>query len=152
MPVHATLPTAVIRHLLAPWRTGPSTRAAVRRLATRLTRLETRMSAFDDRLAEAAALVGRIRAEVQSLRDQLTAEQTDDQAQVDAAVAEARQADADRVGSLVDLLAEILPADVPDVPVPEPGQPATDPTTGETSDEVLAAQPDSGAAPEPGEA
>lgn len=116
--------------------------AAARRSEDRLTLLEDRMTAFDDKLVQAAALVGRIRAEFQSLRDQLAAEQAaeqaDDQAQVDTAVAAARDADAARVGGLVDALAELLPADVPELPVPEPGQPATDPATGETSDEVLA--------------
>lgn len=112
--------------------------AAARRSEDRLTLLEDRMTAFDDKLVQAAALVGRIRAEFQSLRDQLTAEQADDQAQVDTAVTDARRADADRLAALVDNLAEVLPAAVPTVPTPGPGEPATDPATGETSDEVLA--------------
>lgn len=127
----------VIGYVLAPWSLLSEVRAALLRHGVRLTALEKKMASMNDALAEAARVVGLVKAEVASLRDQLVAEQSDD----DAEVAAAREADAARLSELVGVLAEALPAAVPDVPAPGPGQPATDPETGQTSDEVIANPP-----------
>lgn len=137
----------VVGYVLAPWALLSDIRAALLRHGERIKNLETRMTAFDDALQQAARIVGLVQAEVTSLRQQLAAEETDDQAQVDAAVADARQRDADRLNDLVGQLATVLPADVPDVPVPDPGQPAVDPATGQSSDDVIAT-PEDGTTPD----
>lgn len=135
---------AVVDAVLAPWRNLSGLRFLVRQHGRRLLSLEEQMTAFEDQMSRGAQIVGLLRAEFASLRQQVAdlsgqvaAEEADDQAQVAAGVDAARQADADRVGSLIDQLAEVLPAEVPQVPTPEPGEPATDPSTGESSDDVV---------------
>jgi len=90
-----------------------------------LLRLESRMTnAENAAYARAAEVVGLIRAEFASLRLQIQ-----DAATAGAAALESdAQADADRITALVDELASVLPADVPDVPTPAPGDPAEIPT------------------------
>lgn len=128
----------VIGYLVAPWSLLSDLRAAVLRLGSRMTALEARMTAsFDEQEARGQQLVALIKAEFTSLRQQLAEEEADDQTQVDTAVTAARAADADRLGRLIDTLAEVLPGQTPEVPVPDPGEPATLPDTGETSDDVV---------------
>lgn len=137
----------LLARVLAPWQDLANTPVLVRQHSRRLNDLEERMTSTEDAWGRAATIIGLVRAEVASLRDQLATEDADDQAQVDTAVTAARQSDADRLAQLVDALAEVLPADVPDVPTPGPGEPATDPGTGESSDDVVGGSssvPDSG--------
>lgn len=110
------------------------------RLEDRVRRLELIMTTAQDNIDKALAVAALLKAEFASLRAQLEAEQTDDQVQVDAAVAAARQADMDRVEQLTNVLAEMLPGTTPVVDVPPAGEPATLPD-GQTSDDVVAAGP-----------
>jgi hypothetical protein len=82
-----------------------------------ITKMGERMtSAENEAYARAAEVVGLIKAEFASLREQLDSS-------AEALSADA-QADADRLNGLMDELASVLPAEVPEVPTPEPGQPA----------------------------
>lgn len=143
---------AALADLVAPvfgrWPDLSNIPVLVRQHSRRLNSLEDRMTstenAVDDQIARGRQIVGLLRAEFASLRGQVTdltgrldAEETDDQAQADAAVTQARQADAARVAALIDELATVLPGDVPQVPTPAPGDPATDPGSGTSSDDVL---------------
>lgn len=102
----------------------PATRGQVENLwsyvlgqTEHITRIGERMTtAENEAYVRAAQLVGLIKAEFASLRQQL--------ADKDAALNADAQADADRLNGLLDELATVVPADVPDVPVPDPGQPA----------------------------
>jgi hypothetical protein len=134
----------LVGYLIAPWSLLSDIRTAILRHGARISRLEHWMTTADANWAEAARIVGLVRAEVTSLREQLAAEEVDDQAQVDTAVAEARRVDAERLDELVGVLAQTLPADVPDVPTPAPGEPAVDPDSGQSSDEVIANPPAAG--------
>jgi hypothetical protein len=107
----------------------------------RIRRLEhTTMTTAQDSIDRAVAAAALIKAEFASLREQLAAEERDDQAQVDAAVAAARNADMDRIDALTATLTELLPGEPPAVDTPAPGEPATLPD-GESSDDVVAAGP-----------
>lgn len=85
-----------------------------------------------------AQLVGLIKAEFASLHTQLDGALADSDAKVSAAAKADSLADAQRVKELLDELASTLPGQVPDVPVPDPGQPA----------ELPADNGDSGSAPD----
>jgi hypothetical protein len=128
----------IVGYLLGPWSLLSEIRTALLRHGRRITRLEKLMTAMDQKWNEAGRLVGLARAELASLREQLEAEQLDDAAQADAAVTEARSADAARLDALIGALADVVPVTVPDVPTPAPGEPAVDPESGESSDDVLA--------------
>lgn len=95
----------------------------------KLTRLEHRMTtAEQDQYARGIQLVGLLKAEFASLHAQLDAAIEDKDAAIAAGVESAlgqdSAADAERIKGLLDELATVLPGDVPDVPVPDPGQPA----------------------------
>lgn len=125
-------PGDLLHWLTAPWR-RPLERDELTVLALqRINRLETRMTnAENAAYARAAEVVGLIKAEFASLRLQVS-----DAATAGAAALEAdAQADADRITGLIDELAAELPADVPDVPVPDPGEPAELPTEEEPTEE-----------------
>lgn len=117
--------------LLAPWHALPALQTQITYLQLCMIGMETRMTSTENAAyARAAEIVGLVRAEFASLRDEL------DRALqgADAAVAEALEADAtadaDRITALVDELAAVLPADVPDVAVPGPGEAAVLPDGG----------------------
>lgn len=91
------------------------------RHARAINALETRMTTAENAAyARAAEVVGLIRAEFASLREQVANAATAGAAALEADA----QADADRITGLVNELVSVLPATVPDVPVPDPGQPA----------------------------
>lgn len=110
------------------------------------TRLGMRMTSIEqteqDRWDEAGRVAGLVLAEVASIRDQLTAALRDQSEVVDAAVAASRQEEAqrdiERLDSLTARLREALPVEVPEVPTPDPGEPAVDPASGQSSDDVVA--------------
>lgn len=94
-----------------------------------LERMRTDMTSAEDRAyARAGEVVALLRAEFASLRSQVDAAVADKEAAVQAgiesALADDSAADAARVESLITELESVLPAEVPQVPVPEPGQPA----------------------------
>lgn len=108
----------LLASVVAPWTQHPA----------RLNTLESRMSSAEAAAyARAAEVVGLIKAEFASLRQQVS----DAAAAGAAALENDAQADADRITGLIDELAAELPADVPDVPVPDPGQPAELPADGD---------------------
>lgn len=90
---------------------------------------------------EAARIAGLVVAEVASIKSQLAEAIADKDAAVAAGVASAlgeeAQRDIDRLDALTARLSEVLPVEVVQVPVPDPGEPAVDPDSGQTSDEVL---------------
>lgn len=91
--------------------------------------LGERMTSMEDAAwARVGELVGLIKAEFASLRDQIDAAVADKDAAVAAGVASAladdATADTARVSGLISELESVLPAPVPAVVVPEPGQPA----------------------------
>lgn len=136
--LHGLADVPILARLLRPWLMPSDLDAVALRHENRLNRLEKQMTAMDSSIENAARIVGLARAEFASLREQLAAEQLDDQAQVDTAVAAARAADAERLDNLLGSLAEVLPAEVPEVPTPPAGEPAVDPVSGESSDDVIA--------------
>lgn len=85
-------------------------------------------NAEDQAYARAAEVVALIKAEFASLKGQVDAAIADKDAAVQAgvehALAEDSAADAARVEGLIDKLASVLPAPVPEVEVPAPGEPA----------------------------
>lgn len=90
-----------------------------------ITRLGERVSSAEDAAyARAGELVGLIKAEFASLKGQLDAALADKDAAVAAALNDDSAADAERVSGLISELESVLPAEVPEVPVPDPGQPA----------------------------
>jgi len=108
--------------LVEPWTVNYAARDELDlHILERLNNLEARMtSAENDAYARAAEVVGLIKAEFASLRQQVQ-----DAATAGAAALEQdAQADADRINGLIDELASVLPAEVPDVPVPAPGEAA----------------------------
>lgn len=113
--------------LTAPWTALSDMQAQLTRLQMKSIELETRMtSAENAAYARAAEVVGLIKAEFASLRQQVA-----DAATAGAAALEQdAQTDADRINGLIDELAEVLPAEVPDVPVPAPGEAAELPADG----------------------
>lgn len=107
--------------VVAPWTDTPA----------RLHDLETRMtSAESAAFTRAAEVVGLIKAEFASLRQQVAEAATAGAAALEADA----QTDADRINGLIDELVTVLPADVPEVPVPEPGAPAELPVDPAPSD------------------
>ncbi len=127
-------PGDLLHWLTAPWR-RPLERDELTVLALqRINRLESRMTMAENAAYNRAAeVVGLIRAEFESLRSQL--------ANVDAALEADAQADAERLTALVDELVSVLPSGVPDVPVPDPGQPAELPEGDEPPAEDPPAEP-----------
>lgn len=117
----------------------------IRRIEETTRRLENRMTSMEQneqaRWEEAARVAGLIVAEVRSLRPQLEAAIADKQAAVDAGVASAlgeeAQRDIARLDELTALLSGALPVPVPEVPTPDPGEPAVDPDSGQSSDDVV---------------
>lgn len=107
--------------LVAPWRVTEAEDELDISILRRIEHLENRMtSAENTAYARAAEVVGLIRAEFASLRQQVQNAATAGAAALEADA----QVDADRIAGLVDELASVLPATVPDVPVPAPGEPA----------------------------
>lgn len=136
-------------YALSPWRRQADVDARLLNHDHRLSTIEGDMlimtTSFDEQETRGAQLVALIQAEFASLRQQLADEQADDQAQVDAAVTDARNADAERLGKLLDTLAQVVPGTPPVVETPAPGEPAELPaevTPGDqgpvTSDDVIA--------------
>ncbi len=107
---------------------GLATTADIRNLEERMSTAET---AAEDRLA---AVIGTIKAEMTSLRDQVAAFPDaladafarGDQAGAEKIAADALR-DADRLNLYADQLAELVPATVPEVVVPDAGVPAEPP-------------------------
>lgn len=100
-----------------------------------LNNLRREMTSAEDRAYERAGeVVALLRAEFASLRSQVDAAVADKDAAVSAgvqnALAEDSAADAARVEGLITELASVLPAEVPDVPVPQPGDAAELPDEG----------------------
>lgn len=93
-------------------------------------------SAEDQAYARAAEVVGLIKAEFASLKAQVDAAVADKDAAVQAGVASAladdAAADTERLSGLIGELESVLPVAVPQVPVPDPGQPAEVPAESET--------------------
>lgn len=107
--------------LTSPWRTEIAKDELNLSVLRRINEVETRMTTAENAAyARAAEVVGLIRAEFASLRQQVSEAATAGAAALEADA----QADADRITGLIDELAAELPADVPDVPVPDPGAPA----------------------------
>lgn len=111
------------------------------RIDARLNRMENHMTQASNYDEQLGALIGVVVAEVLSLRDGIRqkdaalqaaqgaladADENTRQQIADALAADA-QADAERTKSWLDQLAQAVPQDVPDVPVPDPGQPAEPP-------------------------
>lgn len=100
-------------------------------LETRMTTAEQNESAANDRFA---ALLGTAIAEIKSLRSNVEAFPAQlaqaiadgDKTRADALAADA-QRDAERLNAYADQLAELYPQPVPDVEVPDAGQPAEPP-------------------------
>lgn len=108
----------------------------------RVRELENKVTSMEaESWASLGNLVGRLIAEVQSLRDGITTKQAaltealaalqgkDEEAvrKVQAALDADSDADVVRIGGLVDQISAALPVDVPTVPVPPIGEPAQDP-------------------------
>ena len=94
-----------------------------------LERLEDRVSTAENAAyARLGELVGLIRAEFESLRAQVDRAVQDKDAAVaagvESALSEDAAADTARLEGLIGELESVLPAEVPDVEVPQPGQPA----------------------------
>lgn len=104
----------------------------IRTLTDEMTILGERMTnaqqAESEKWAELGRVAGLIVAEVASLKDQVQ-RIGDTEA----------QADVERIDALLSTLNSGLPAEVvvPDVPVPAPGDPAVDPASGASSDQVV---------------
>lgn len=124
-------------YALSPWSLLSDLRARLMAHGLRIRRIEEKLMDYDEQITRGGQILALVKAEFASLREQLAAEEADDQAQVSTAVASARAADAERLGGLIDSLAEVLPVVVPDVEVPAAGEPAVIPETGETSDDVI---------------
>lgn len=115
--------------LVGPWRTqncrDELTLSVLRRIDHLETYVSTAETAATARLAE---LAGLIKAEFASLKGQLDAAIADKDAAVAAGITSALNddsaADASRLEGLIAEFESVLPATVPDVPVPDPGQPA----------------------------
>jgi hypothetical protein len=106
-------------------------RLQIIRIWQKLNELENRMSSAEqEQYDRGAQLVGLLKAEFASLHTQLTAALEDSDAKVATALGADSAADAERIKGLLDELATVLPGEVPDVPVPDPGQPAEVPADG----------------------
>lgn len=107
-------------------------------IGERMSSVEQAESAQWDEVARVAGLV---LAELESVRQQVGVLVADQQTAVDSAVASERQtaaqADLDRLTALGELLKSALPVTVPEFPTPAPGEPAVDPGSGQTSDDII---------------
>ena len=111
--------------LHAPWTALSDVQADLARHEIALHEVRTRMTSMENEAyARAAEVVGLIRAEFASLRGQLDEALAGTDAAVESALSEDSARDAERLTGLIDELSSVLPADVPDVPVPAPGEPA----------------------------
>lgn len=126
--------------LVGPWRRQNDHDELTVSMLARLNHLENLMSSAESAAyARAAEVVGLIKAEFASLRQQVA-----DAANAGAAALEAdAQADADRINGLIDDLVTVLPVDVPEVEVPAPGAPA------ELPSDPAPAEPEAPADPAP---
>jgi hypothetical protein len=146
-----------LAYLVSPWSQLAEVRATQLQHDDRISTLERDFlimtgsvndsinDGFDKLDERAAQIAGLLQAEFASLRAQLEAEHADDAEQVDAAVKTARAADLERVGKLLDVFAQLLPGETPQVETPAPGEPAELPaevTPGDqgavTTDDVIA--------------
>lgn len=116
----------------------------------KLIEMEERMTSTEQAAyARLGELVGLVKAEFASLRQQVDQAVADKDAAVAAGVASAlgeeTAADVERLNGLIAELEAVVPVPVPEVPVPDPGQPAelptdsgvetpTEPTPGEPSE------------------
>jgi hypothetical protein len=115
--------------LHAPWTALSDVQADLARHEFALHETRTRMTSMENEAyARAAQVVGLIKAEFASLRGQLDEALAGTDAAVESALSEDSARDAERLTGLIDELSSVLPADVPDVPVPAPGEPAELPT------------------------
>jgi hypothetical protein len=111
--------------LHAPWTALSDVQADLARHEFALHEVRTRMTNMENEAyARAAEVVGLIKAEFASLRGQLDEALVGTDAAVESALSEDSARDAERLTGLIDELSSVLPADVPDVPVPAPGEPA----------------------------
>ena len=111
--------------LHAPWTALSDVQADLARHEFALHETRTRMTNMENEAyARAAEVVGLIKAEFASLRGQLDEALAGTDAAVASALSEDSARDAERLTGLIDELSSVLPADVPDVPVPAPGEPA----------------------------
>jgi hypothetical protein len=111
--------------LHAPWTALSDVQADLARHEFALHEVRTRMTNMENEAyARAAEVVGLIKAEFASLRGQLDEALAGTDAAVESALSEDSARDAERLTGLIDELSSVLPADVPDVPVPAPGEPA----------------------------
>jgi hypothetical protein len=102
--------------------------ADIGRLAIELNRLGNAMTqAESEQYERLANLAGVIKAEFASLKAQLDeALQSQDEA-VAQALGDDASTDAERLRVLIDALTDAVPGQTPEVPVPDPGEPATEP-------------------------
>lgn len=111
--------------LMAPWWALSEQQVQIAQLQLRTMRMEIRMTnAENTAYARAAEIVGLVRAEFESLRSEVGRLAAGTDEAVRAALAADSDADAARITGLIDELASVLPADVPDVDVPADGEPA----------------------------
>ena len=109
----------------APWTALSDVQADLARHEIALHEVRTRMTSMENEAyARAAEVVGLIRAEFASLRGQLDEAIAGTDAAVASALSEDSARDAERLTGLIDELSSVLPVDVPEVPVPAPGEPA----------------------------
>lgn len=91
-------------------------------------------SAIFQRIAD---MIGVVKAEFASLKQQLDLAMQDKQQAIEQALGDDAAADAARLEGLLNELSSVvdqapeIPAEVPDVPVPDPGEPAEQPEGGE---------------------
>lgn len=114
------------RQVAALWREHL---AEIEATTVALTTLEEKVTnAENAAYARLGELVGLIRAEFESLRAQVDRAVQDKDAAVaagvESALSEDAAADTARLEGLIGELESVLPAEVPDVEVPQPGQPA----------------------------
>lgn len=114
------------RQVAALWREHL---AEIEATTVALTTLEERVTnAENAAYARLGELVGLIRAEFESLRAQVDRAVQDKDAAVaagvESALSEDAAADTARLEGLIGELESVLPAEVPEVEVPQPGQPA----------------------------
>jgi hypothetical protein len=126
-PDYADEPPRWLREL-ACW---CNNRLQIHRIWQKINELEERMTTTEqEQYDRGAQLVGLLKAEFASLHSQLDQALADSDAKVATALGEDSKADAERIKGLLDELATVLPGTVPDVPVPDPGQPAEVPADG----------------------
>ena len=101
------------------------------RLADRIGMLVAENASIRDAVKQKDEALAAAATALSNVQDQLAAEQASEAAEVQRQVQEALEADAQkdlaRVEALLTAAGGELPGDVPDVPVPDPGQPADPP-------------------------